>query len=200
MRLLVKLLRQRASMLQNMFFLKEFLRSPANIGAICPSSKYLAKTVCSLLPPMQDDLVVEIGPGMGAISGSLSQAVSNPQKLLLVERSPHFFRALCERYPHLSVLQGDAENLQLLLPAHTPVSTIVSSMPLTTIPADYKKRILKQFYMTLKNNSAKTGRLVFVSYNMFCNKDILQAGFVSQCHRIVLRNIPPARIDCFIPV
>lgn len=187
-------------MLENMCFLKEFFRSPANVGAICPSSKYLAKTVCSLLPPMQDDLIVEIGPGTGAISGSLSRAVPKPENLLLVERSAHFFHALCKRYPHLSILQGDAENLQYLLPAHTPVSTIVSSMPLTTIPEDYKKRILKQFYITLKNNSTKQGRLVFVSYNMFCNKNILEAGFVSQCHRIVLRNIPPARIDCFVPV
>lgn len=177
-------------------FIKEFLRSPKNIGAVCASSKYLTKTVCDMLPDTSHGTVVEIGPGTGAITCGLIKHITKPEQLILIERSQHFAHMLQKSYPNISVFNGDALELQTFIPTERPVAVIVSSMPLLTIDPTYRKKILSQFYKTL----VPSGKLVFISYNFCCNKTLLDAGFVSLSHKFIVKNIPPARVDCFVPV
>ncbi len=176
--------------------LKEFLRTPAKIGAVCPSSPFLRDTMCAMLPRKRDGLIVEVGPGTGAITTGLVRRASARNPLVLVERSALLAENLRRRYPQLQVITGDAAQLPSYLGVEQPVAAIVSTLPLLNMSHSQRMAILEAFRIALRGR----GRLVLMTYNMFCHPDMRRAGFVSRYHRVEMRNIPPARVDCFLPL
>ena len=55
----------------NFMLLNEVIRSPREIGALCPSSERLGNTMASLVCGGDEGLVVELGAGTGVITESL---------------------------------------------------------------------------------------------------------------------------------
>ena len=49
-------------------FVRRFLSNPGSVGAILPSSRYLAKAMVGELQLERGDLVVEYGPGTGPMT------------------------------------------------------------------------------------------------------------------------------------
>lgn len=176
--------------------LKEFFRAPAKIGAVCPSSRFLRDTMCSMLPRNREGIFVEVGPGTGAITSGLVCRASERNPLVLVERSPSLAENLRRHYPHLRVITGDAARLQHYLADQPPVAAIVSTLPLLNMSHRQRMAILESFHAALRGR----GRLVLMTYNMFCHPDMRKAGFASRYHRVEMRNIPPARVDCLLPI
>lgn len=175
-------------------FFKELLRAPSRIGAVCPSSEHVAHVVCDMLPRHRKGLIVEVGPGTGALTAALVQRIQEKDRLMLLEHSPYFASALRDSYPQVAVIHGDAAKMDQFIAPDTEVAAIVSSLPLLNFAPEYRAQILRQYHDALP----KRGRLIFVSYNMRCNQEILKAGFTSRYHRFEMRNLPPARVDCFL--
>src|SRR3546814_8697364 len=65
-------------------FIQEFITRPGTIGAICPSSRFLAKHMALEVPRADDGLVIELGGGTGVITQALLDQGVAPEKLMVI--------------------------------------------------------------------------------------------------------------------
>ncbi|MGE4530832.1 MAG: class I SAM-dependent methyltransferase [Acidithiobacillus sp.] len=174
-------------------FTREFLRDPHAIGAVVPSSPYLARRMAAMVPP-GSGLVVELGPGMGPVTKALLASGIEARDLVLVEQAPAMVRHLRHHYPDVEVIEGDAAHLQQLIAHRGPVRAIVSSLPLRSISQDVVERIFKQ----LPRISQQGTTFIQFTYHFRSSCQGLPAEFRKGRPSMVLRNVPPARVDHFI--
>lgn len=176
-------------------FVKELVANPRNIGAACPSSKKLADSIAALVSPPQDGYVVELGAGTGVVTAALLRRGISPERLIVVEKSKHLANMLKKKFPDIRIIHGDAAALDQLLPQsqnyrYLPVSTIVSSLPLRSLPENIVKQISQQIEQTIPEN----GSLIQFTYDIRRSKSP-DFGSLRYSHsKLVWRNLPPARI------
>ena len=112
-------------------FLVRWLRSPRQIGAIAPSSRYLARAIARQIPRaavVGGAPVVELGGGTGSITQGLLEAGLAPERLFVIERDRRMAELLRRRFPQVTVLCGDAEEMRELLAPYgvTHAAAVVS--------------------------------------------------------------------------
>lgn len=190
-----------------MGFFKEFARSPFQVGSICPSSKALATHLVRMAQhpahaacqEPDKGLIIDLGAGPGPVTGQLLREGIAPERIVAVERSPSFVRTFQTRYQQVPILMGDAANLrQLLAESHpeAPVCAIISSLPFRAIPQKITVRILRELRATLLERG---GVLVQYSYVWWLKNTLGSQGFSPRLSRLVLQNVPPARVESYIP-
>ena len=69
----------------NIQFLRAFLKNPAKVGAIAPSSPELAQTMISGLKPDKDNIILELGVGTGAITKYVAPILPDSDSYLGLE-------------------------------------------------------------------------------------------------------------------
>lgn len=113
------------------FFLREFLRSPWQIGAVTPSSRHLAAAMVEPVPRAGHAVVVELGPGTGAVTRHIEKRLAGYGRQLAIEVNPAMADRLARRHPGVEVVRADARHLPELLGARgiTEVDVIVSGLP-----------------------------------------------------------------------
>ncbi len=69
---------------ENIEFLQAFLKNPAKVGAIAPSSPELAQKMVRGLAPNEGNIVLELGVGTGAITKYLhfGQAIPSVSRFI----------------------------------------------------------------------------------------------------------------------
>src|SRR5207245_9400038 len=77
-------------------FLREFLTTPAVIGAVVPSSEYLARTMLAGLDLRNARAVLEYGPGSGIVTDHLRRESSPHTSLVAAQMKPRT-AALCKQ-------------------------------------------------------------------------------------------------------
>ncbi|WP_323000057.1 class I SAM-dependent methyltransferase [Castellaniella sp.] len=174
-------------------FLREWVARPGSVGAVWPSSRHLARQMAAQVPLSGDGLIVELGAGTGAVTQALLDRGIPARRLWIVERSPAFVQHLRYRFPALTVVGGDAVDLESLLPANKKVDTVVSSLPLRSLPDDVVGAVFDQWRRCL----AVDGCLVQFTYALWGRNTDLFAGFAEAPCRYVWRNMPPARVRTF---
>ncbi|MBZ0229465.1 MAG: phospholipid methyltransferase, partial [Bauldia sp.] len=92
-------------------FLKSLAERPRMTGAIAPSGPALAKRMASHVDPNEEELVIELGPGTGVVTKALIERGVKPSRIIAIEYSPDFCRLLAERFPGITVVRGDAYDL-----------------------------------------------------------------------------------------
>lgn len=176
-----------------LFFLKEFLKNPRRIGAILPSSKWLAKEMVSHVC-LTGGIVVELGPGTGIITEALIQSGIDPRNIITIEYSSDLAKRLQKRFPDIQVIEGDASNLiDLLGKKASQVSSVISSLPLRLLPEKKARRIVDQISTLLP-----VGRkYIQYTYSMKQNFIYRPTRYSQVQSRKVWWNIPPAQVDIF---
>lgn len=96
-------------------FLSAALRRPATMGAVAPSSERLATVLASVVPRSGAPVVVELGPGTGAVSAVIARRLPPGGRHLAVELDPAMVDYLRRTRPGLEVVPGDARDLGKLL-------------------------------------------------------------------------------------
>jgi phosphatidylethanolamine/phosphatidyl-N-methylethanolamine N-methyltransferase len=96
-------------------FLTAALRRPATMGAIAPSSPRLGAVLASVVPTRGEPVVVELGPGTGAVSAVIAQKLPPGARHLAVELDPDMVAFLRRTHPELEVVPGNAADLAALL-------------------------------------------------------------------------------------
>jgi len=174
-------------------FLSSWLRAPLQIGALLPSSKRLARAMAAQVDPRHEGLVVELGPGTGAVTQALLCRGVHASRLVSIERDPNFCHLLRNRFPGVQVLQGDASELQQMLnsQAMSRVNTIVSSLPLLSLPFSTQRQILRESFAAMEEDG------IFVQFTYGFRSpvhSVLQRrlGLVGHPVARVFRNLPPA--------
>ena len=174
-------------------FMREFVRHPRQIGAICPSSPVLARRIASLVPA-GDGLVLELGPGGGAVTSALLRHGVAADDLVLVERSEPLVAQLARRFPGVALIHGDAAHLGSYAQLRArPVRAIVSSLPLRSLPRPLVRRILAQ----VAEISAPGTRFIQFSYALHGVGASPAHGFERDKACLVWRNLPPARVESY---
>ena len=114
-------------------FISEFVKSENQIGAIAPSSKYLAKKMLAKIDFSTDLNIVELGPGTGVFTSKLLKRMSlilNCYLLNLIPILPSKIRKSV-RDSRFLIRCDSAENINTVLKQtqFPEVDYIISSLP-----------------------------------------------------------------------
>lgn len=127
-------------------FLAAWVRNPARIGAVAPSSPWLSARLASVAPSQGSPVVVELGPGTGAVSAMVSRRLPAGARHLAVELDPKMAAYLSRAHPGVEVINGDAAKLGSLLAERDvhKVDAVISGLPWSLFDRDTQRSILAQ--------------------------------------------------------
>jgi len=135
-------------------FLRGFLRNPAQVGSVIPSSHRLEQRLVRCAAAAQARTVVELGPGTGGTTAALLQAMPTGGRLLAIELDPVFHAHLRDSLqdPRVLLEHGSAERLAEFLAARRlpAPDAIVSGIPFSTMPAEVADRIAESIAQVLR--------------------------------------------------
>jgi len=179
-------------------FFRQYVSNPARTGAIAPSSAALAQRMLSGLPLEDADVVVELGPGSGALTHHIIDQVADRARILTVEINPIFAEQLAQRFPQIEVVHGDAVHLDGLLRHRglngTPV--IISGLPWAAFEPGLQGRLLDAVARALRPGGcfvtfAYWGMHRFKKGRLF--REQIESRFSRvERTRLVWGNLPPA--------
>jgi phosphatidylethanolamine/phosphatidyl-N-methylethanolamine N-methyltransferase len=172
-------------------FLRSWIEKPLRMGAVMPSSKFLARAVASYVDTHSEAPVIELGPGTGAITDAMIARGVAEKRLVLVEFDPGFCALMRERYPQATVIQGDAYNLdQTLSELRAPGAAMVSGLPLVTKPMLIRVKLMRDAFLKLEPGAP----FIQFTYSVAPPIPKSQPGVLTQASERIWMNLPPARV------
>lgn len=182
-------------------FLKRWLRQPLAMGAVMPSGPLLTRALAlTAVREMQgrDGHVIELGAGTGEVTKALLAAGIAPERLALVERDPELAAFLRRHFRGPRIIEGDAARLPKLLAGEgmTNVATVVSGLPLLSLPGEAVTGIVHGVFEALPEGAA----LVQFTYGPSppIPKALRESLHLIGTHgRRIWRNMPPAVVWTF---
>jgi phospholipid N-methyltransferase len=176
-------------------FSRALIANPRAIGAACPSSLKLARTIADLVTPPDDDgLVLELGGGTGMVTAALLQRGVAPEKLVVVELDRLLARHLKKRFPDVAVIHGNAIKLcQLCNRYDRYIKTVVSSLPLLSLPVSAAAALGGELQKML----GPDGSLIQYTYRLNNRPSPLAAYLERISAQTVWCNLPPAKVEVF---
>lgn len=180
--------------MKKQLFLSEYIQHPATVGAVLPSSRYLARKVISDIDFESAQYIVEYGPGTGIFTEQILAKRKPETTVVLVELSKEFYQNIKDRFEgeeNLHIINGSAENIdwylrQLNIPH---VDYVVSGLPFTTLPKEISKMIMNKTRLILKEE----GLFITFQYTLF-RKQLFRDFFDCVNVKKELRNFPPAYV------
>lgn len=180
-------------------FLGAFLRNPTTVGAVVPSSRYLARALVGRIDHLAGELLVEFGPGTGPMTAVIQDLLPASARYLGIEISPAFHAVLKQRFPRLDFHLGSAADIQSILQQrHLPLpARIVSGLPFASLPAKVQDAVISGIVHSLRGTDADFRTFQYVhAYGLRSARRFRDAMAERFDHfeRMgpVLRNIPPA--------
>ena len=178
-------------------FLRGFLRNPAQVGSVVPSSPQLERRLVQCAEVRNARTVVELGPGTGGTTRALLKAMGPAAVLLAIELDTDFFDGLQRSIgdPRLLLEQGSAERLGDLLEEHglPQPDAIVSGIPFSTMPAPVSRNIAKSIAQVLRPG----GR--FVAYQVRAHvADFVSPHLGAPEKQWEVLNVPPVRVFTWV--
>ena len=168
-------------------FLAHFLRAPALVGGVVPSSRFLGSAMSRHAAGFE--AIVELGAGAGSITRFL--AADHPRAALtVIERSPEMAHRIARGWPRASVRAGCVHERADALLEQPARAVAVSSLPFRSLPAELARTtsaLIERFLLAHPER-----RLVQYSYGL--REPFALASPRLQWRRAerVWRNVPPA--------
>ncbi len=181
-------------------FFGRFLKSPGSVGAVLPSSRFLARELVGPADLGSDDVVVEYGPGTGAITARIAEILPEGARFVGIELEPAFVRKLRARFPRLSFYEGSVVDVARILREHDVdrPRRIVSGLPFASLPAEVQTGVVRATAEVLaEGGEFRTFQYVHAwglpTARRF--RAMMDQHFASfERSRPVLRNVPPAYV------
>jgi phospholipid N-methyltransferase len=166
--------------------LVHFLRAPALVGGIVPSSPVLAQAMARQAAGF--DAIVELGAGTGAVTRRLAH--EHPRAALtIIERERALARRLAPTV-RARLCVGCVHEREADLLAQPPRAVAVSSLPFRSLPPDVAAATIAALERFLLAHSAR--RLVQYSYGLRAPFAFVDARLAWRRVERVWRNVPPA--------
>lgn len=139
-------------------FLAAMLRNPVKVGAIAPTSDVMGELLTRIVPRSGSPVVVELGPGTGAVTGVIDDRLPPGARHVAVELDPEMAAFLQRAHPGLDVIEGDAVKLGALLAEQgvEHADAVVSGLPWSLIDEDTQTSILAQIAAVIAPDGAFT--------------------------------------------
>lgn len=148
-------------------FFGEFFRTFHTTGAVLPSGPRLARALVRFVrEPGESRRILEVGPGTGAVTCRLVDALRHSDRFDLVELNDRFVERLRHRFATERPFQAVAERANIFhcpvqdLKEHEPYDLIVSGLPFNNFPPELVESILQKLLRLLKPG----GTLSFFEY------------------------------------
>lgn len=171
-------------------FLKAFLARPLKVASPVPSGRKLAAKIAQQIDPKPGGLVLELGPGTGAVTRAIGARGIAEEDLVLIESDREFVRALGRAFPRARVIEGDAFAFPALLGKDAcGLRTVISGLPVVSEPLARKRALLEAAIDAL----APGRPLVQFSYSARPPLPVIEGLEVSRI-ATVWENIWPMRI------
>ena len=178
-------------------FLRGFVRNPAQVGSVVPSSRRLEQRLVRDAGIASARMVVELGPGTGGTTIAFLRAMAPAAQLLAIELDRDFHRhlRLSIADQRLSLELGSAEQLaSFLADKRLPApDAIVSGIPFSTMSPEVSDRIAATIAMVLRPG----GR--FVAYQVRAHVASFVSPYLGQPDRKwEVANVPPVRVFTWV--
>jgi len=131
---------------RNLRFLRGLVSEPKLVGAIAPTSVFMARRMAAVADPHSDLPVLELGSGTGVLTRALLRCGIAPERIVAVEYSSEFCRHLRRDLPGITVLEGNAFDLERTLdsyPGPRWFDCVVSGLPLLNFPVGKRIALLE---------------------------------------------------------
>lgn len=172
-------------------FLKQFWQEKKMVGAMSPSSRFLAHKMLKNIDFKKAKVIVELGPGTGVFTKKILSEMNPDAKLFVFELNDNFYIQLREEIAdnRMILIHDSAEYIQKYLQEYGCLNTdyVVSSLPLANFPNKLKTTILNASYDSLKNR----GKYIQFQYSLNARKS-LEDRFESVHIAFTPLNFPPA--------
>lgn len=133
-------------------FLLQFLKHPAQTGAIIPSSAYLSQAMVEWLDLGSAHAVLEYGPGTGSFTPYILERLREDCRFVAIERNPTLAEAFRTRLPEVRLVQDSVENVRGICDGAGigQVDCIVCGLPWAAFPENLQKRVLDSMMTVLR--------------------------------------------------
>jgi phospholipid N-methyltransferase len=178
--------------------LRAYVSDPRAIGAVAPSSRWLAARMVEGLRLRSAACVVEVGAGTGSFTAAILRAMRPGARLIVVELNRELARRLRSRFHRAEVIQASVERLPRLLAARKlcAADAVVSSLPWSSFPRPLQERLLRAIVTSMRPGARfSTYAYVLASWMPSARRFRRLLGRSFRRVRrtpVVLRNIPPA--------
>lgn len=177
----------------NATFLRGFVRNPAQVGSIIPSSRRLEQRLVREAGIPSARSVVELGPGTGGTTAAFLRAMPPAARLLAIELNANFHGHLRSSIhdPRFHLELESAEKLEELLARNCmgAPDAIVSGIPFSTMPFEVSNRIAEIIGKVLRPG----GR--FVAYQVRAHVANFVTPYLGRpTKQWEVVNIPPVRV------
>jgi phosphatidylethanolamine/phosphatidyl-N-methylethanolamine N-methyltransferase len=131
---------------ENIQFLQAFIKNPLKVGAITPSSPELASKMIKDIEPDENNLVLELGVGTGAITKFLQDIVPDEKSYLGIELDGNLVKSLKTKFPDLKIIRGNACDLEKIHQKSGlgKVGYIICCLPFVSLPNEVGEKILSE--------------------------------------------------------
>ncbi|MBL7911785.1 MAG: hypothetical protein JNJ41_12075 [Bacteroidia bacterium] len=181
--------------MKNKLFISEFLHD-RKIGAVAPTSKYLANEIIKKINFKNAHTITEYGPGDGIITKLILENMSQDAKLFVFETNLNFIEKLIYiNDSRLIVIKEDAENTMEILKYKyniEEVDCIISTIPFSLIKKDKRIKIINDSFKLLK----KDGQFITYQYSWLILNLIKQNFKYVKWGFVVLNFLPVVLINC----
>lgn len=174
-------------------FLKTFLKD-VRVASVTPTSKGSVRKMCDLLPlGVENEVVVEYGPGSGVVSRELLARLAPTGTLVLIEQNAAFAKDVKSQFSdaRVRVVEGSAVDVDAIL--HNlqldHVSVAVSSIPFTLLSPEAADAVVQKTHALLSPGG------VFLVFQFTPKaKKFLKRYFPKIATHVMAANVPPLTV------
>ena len=184
-------------MKKNLIF-KQFIKNPTTIGALCSSSPALCREMVADINITWSRSVVELGPGTGAITGAILEAIRPGSEFFAIELDPAIYEEFKHRFPHVKIFNDSASNMGKIIKKHNleKVDTIISGLPWASFPHSLQREIMHPILENLNDGGYFTTfayiQGVFIPAARRFRKFLSESFSSVETSRVIWSNLPPA--------
>ena len=184
---------------ENIQFLRAFLKNPSKVGAITPSSAELAAEMLQGIEPDEQNIVLELGVGTGAVTRYLSEGIIPDKRSYLgVELDRGLVRSLNNRFPDLNIVCGNAADAYSIHQESGlgKVRYLICCLPFTSLPKEVSEDVIIELERFMDEGCEL--RIFQYAHGYFLPpaiklRELLKARYgKSKRSPLVLKNVPPA--------
>ena len=175
-------------------FLFKYIKNPKYVGAVAPSSKFLANKMLDTIDFKKAKCIIEYGPGTGVFTEKILSRIREDAIVVLIEIHKEFYDILVDLYGHkdnVIIVNDSAEYIDEILNENSiyKVDYIVSGLPFSSLPKEISNTILSKTKMLLNANT----EFITFQYTLF-KLGLFSEYFDNISYERVIRNLPPAYV------
>lgn len=174
------------------------MKNPTKVGAIAPSSPELAAEMLHGIEPDDENIVLELGVGTGAVTRFFQDIIPSRGSYLGVELDPDLVASLNRNFPDMNIVCGNAANAYAIHAASGlgKVRYVCCCLPFVSLPRDISDNVLAEIQKFMDEGCEL--RIFQYAHGYFLPPAIKLREYLverygkQQRSPLVLKNVPPA--------